>query len=374
MSGNKQVASPSVFLCYAREDFKRIDSLYVLLKKLGLRPWLDQYDIKGGEIWKIATEKAVRKADFFIACFSKSSVNKSGYVQREYRLALDTLMERPPERVFLIPVRLDDCELPDLRNEGIKLLDIQRVDLFHEGPLTEDHIEPILKAIESESDWRRPQVELLRVIEEYEGEIDNAIIETLRVRELPYTDRIIELEAEANKTTRYRLAGEAFEHYLSLNASEARLLGLETYYLIAYYLYRVILDDNFAVCKHKPFIYPIHQYLSGMIRSAAQTERKLILGTLQKWLTSKDVYQTSRDFAAFELGMSKAREQQDNLFAALDDPFELPLVRYYAAMALGMLGSKDTLPGLIEVYQREINKEMKKVIAHSIIHISSGAA
>jgi hypothetical protein len=374
VSGNNQVASPSVFLCYAREDFERICNLYTLLKKLGLRPWLDQYDIKVGEQWRIATEKAVRGADFFIACFSKCSVKKNGYVQREYRLALDTLMERPPDRIFLIPVRLDDCELPDLRSKGVNLSDIHRVDLFHEGRLTEDHIEPILRAIESHSDWQRPQVELLKVIEEYEGEIDNAVIETLRVRELPYTDRIIELEAEANKTTKYRLAEEAFERYLSLNPSEARLLGLETFYLIACYLSRAILDDNFTVCKHKPFIYPIHQYLSGMIRSAAQTERKLVLATLQKWLTSQDVYQTSRDFAAFELGMSKAHEQQDFLFAALDDPFELPLVRYYAAMALGMIRSKDALPGLIEIYQREVNKEMKKAIAHSIIHISRRVA
>lgn len=351
-----------------------MNSLYTLLKRLGLRPWLDKYDISGGELWPIATEKAVRASDFFIACFSKSSIEKSGFVQQEYRLALDTLIQRPPERIFLIPVRLEDCELPDLRSKGVKLSDIQRVDLFNEGPLTEDHIDAILRTIESQSDWRRPRVELLKVLEEYEGEIDNAIIETLRVRELPHTDGIIELEAESNQATKRRLAGEAFERYLASNPAEARLLGLETFYLIAAYLYRAILDDDFSVCKHKPFIYPIHQYLSGMIRSATQTERRVVLSTLQKWLTSRDVYQTSRDFAAFELGMSKAREHQDNLFAALEDPFELPLVRYYAAMALGMIRSKDALPELIEIYQREVNQEMKKVIAHAIIHISRGAA
>jgi hypothetical protein len=373
MSRNTQVASPSVFLCYAREDFERIHSLYVLLKRLGLRPWLDKYDITGGELWPMATERAVRGADFFIASFSKSSVKKNGFVQREYRLALEILMERPPERNFLIPVRLDDCKLPDLRGVGIKLSDIQRVDLFHEGPLTEGHIEPILRAIEAQSDWRRPQVALLNIIEEYDGEIDDSIIETFRVRELPYTDRIIELEAQADQKTTYKLAEEALESYLSANHSEALRLGLESFYLIACHLYRAILNDNFAVCRHKPFIYPIHQYLSGMIRAAGQTERKLILANLHKWLTSKDVYQTSRDFAAFELGMSKAHEEQDALIAALDDPNELPLVRYYAAMALGMLANKDTVPRLIETYEREHSSKMKKVIAHSIIHISKGA-
>jgi hypothetical protein len=373
VNGKEQVLSPSVFLCYAREDFERIYALYMLLKKLGLRPWLDQYDIIGGEVWPIATEKAVRGADFFIACFSKYSVTKQGYVQREYRLALDTLMERPPERVFLIPLRLDDCEIPDLRGSGIKLSDIQRVDLFHHGQLTEDHIAPILKAIESNSGWRKPQVELLNIIEEYEHQIDAAIMQSLKVGELPYTDVIIELEKAANEATTHRLAKAAFEHYISLNPGEAHLLGLKTFYLIARHLYVAILEDDFTACKYQPFIYPIHQYLSGMIRSANETERKLLLANLRRWLKSKGVYQTSRDFAAFELGMSQAHAEQQALLAALDDPYELPLVRYYAAMALGMLRSRDCLSQMVEIYQREANEGIKKVIAHSLIYISKGA-
>jgi hypothetical protein len=72
--------------------------------------------------------------------------------------------------------------------------------------------------------------------------------------------------------------------------------------------------------------------------------------------------------------MSKAHEELAALFAVLDDPFELPLVRYYAAMALGMLGRKDALPELLQIYLREVDHEMKKAIAHSIIHILRGAA
>ena len=370
MSRNTQAASPSVFLCYAREDFERAYALYTLFNNLGLRPWLDKYDIRGGELWPVAIEKAVRGADFFIASFSKASVKKSGFVQREYRLALDILMERPAGSIFVIPVRLDDCEIPDLHGVGVKLLDIQWVDLFQKGPLTESDIEPILKAIESQSDWRRPRVELLEIIEKYGGELDPKLMETLKVRELPYTDTIIEMEALADKAALYKMGEEAFRRYLCLEPLEAHRLGLEAFYYIACYLYCAILDDNFTACKHKPFIYPVHQYLSRMIRTAGTAERQHIVATLRRWLSSKDVYQTARDFAAFELGMSKAREATDALLEALNDPYELPLVRYYGAMALGMIRDKETLSQLIEIYRQEGDGKIKNVIAHSIIQIS----
>jgi AAA+ ATPase superfamily predicted ATPase len=40
-------------------------------------------------------------------------VAKRGYVQREFRLALDTLEEMPPDAIYTIPIRLDDCEIPE---------------------------------------------------------------------------------------------------------------------------------------------------------------------------------------------------------------------------------------------------------------------
>jgi formylglycine-generating enzyme required for sulfatase activity len=40
-------------------------------------------------------------------------VAKRGYVQREFRLALDTLEDMPPDAIHTIPIRLDDCEIPE---------------------------------------------------------------------------------------------------------------------------------------------------------------------------------------------------------------------------------------------------------------------
>lgn len=372
MSHDTPPESPTIFLCYAREDFERVQALYELLKGLGLRPWLDKYNITCGELWQVAIERAVRSADFFIASFSNSSVRKTGFVQREYRLALDALAERPADSIFVIPVRLDDCDLPDLRAAGMRLTDIQWVDLSREGALTEADIEPILKAIEAQSNWRRRPPELSEVMEKYVGKLDARIVESFRVRELPHTDAMIELEGRAGEAELRELGEKALERYLSVEMRDVYGFDLMTFYLIARRLYRAILEDDFRVCKHRAFVYPVHQYLSRMIRSAGAEERSRLVSTLRRWLCRKDIYQTSRDFAAFELGMSQAHEEIGALLEALGDCFELPLVRYYAAMSLGMIGSGDVLGRLLEIYRREPEGEIKKAVAHSIIHLAGG--
>jgi len=72
-------------------------------------------------------EKAVEAADVVLVCLSQKSVSKEGYVQRELRFALDIAMEKPEEVIFVIPLRLDECELPR------KLRSWQYVDYFPAG-------------------------------------------------------------------------------------------------------------------------------------------------------------------------------------------------------------------------------------------------
>jgi hypothetical protein len=40
-------------------------------------------------------------------------MTKQGFVQKEIRFALDIADENPPGRIFIIPVRLVDCDVPD---------------------------------------------------------------------------------------------------------------------------------------------------------------------------------------------------------------------------------------------------------------------
>jgi hypothetical protein len=58
---------------------------------------------------------------------SSNSVAKRGWVQRELKNALYKQEEFLESDVYLVPVRLDDCSISDLRLERI-----QYVDLFPE--------------------------------------------------------------------------------------------------------------------------------------------------------------------------------------------------------------------------------------------------
>jgi hypothetical protein len=104
-----------IFLAHAREDKLQVSKLYADLKARGLDPWLDEVDLVPGQIWKVEIPKAIRDASVFLACLSSRSVRKVGYVQNEFRLALSAFGERPPGSIYLVPVRLDDCEVPDLQ-------------------------------------------------------------------------------------------------------------------------------------------------------------------------------------------------------------------------------------------------------------------
>ena len=47
-------------------------------------------------------------------------------------MALNECADRPPETIYLIPLRLDNCQIPELRQEeyGVNLLNYQWVDYF----------------------------------------------------------------------------------------------------------------------------------------------------------------------------------------------------------------------------------------------------
>ena len=57
-------------------------------------------------------EKAVEAADAIIVCLSKGSITKEGYVQRELRIVLDYADYKPEGTLYLMPVRLEECEPP----------------------------------------------------------------------------------------------------------------------------------------------------------------------------------------------------------------------------------------------------------------------
>jgi len=124
-----------IFLAHASEDKELVRMIYSKLVSTGFQPWLDEVDLQPGQNWRTEIPKAIRKSEIFIACLSQRSVQKQGYVQKEFRLALDTYAEKPTDTVYLIPLKLEDCEIPDLQlpHLGVNLRDIHWLDFWKPG-------------------------------------------------------------------------------------------------------------------------------------------------------------------------------------------------------------------------------------------------
>jgi len=99
-----------VFLCHAHSDKDAVKALYDRLVEDGVDAWLDKEKLLPGQNWRTEIQKAVRGADVVVVCHSKE-FNQTGFRQREVRWALDTAREQPQEAIFIIPARLEECDV-----------------------------------------------------------------------------------------------------------------------------------------------------------------------------------------------------------------------------------------------------------------------
>lgn len=116
-----------IFLCHSSGDKAEVKEIYDLLLQRGADPWLDSEKLLPGQDWNLEINKALDDSHVILLCLSKKSVDKEGYIQKEIRLALDRALEMPDGRIFLIPARLEECDLP------YKIRTYQWVDLFIPG-------------------------------------------------------------------------------------------------------------------------------------------------------------------------------------------------------------------------------------------------
>lgn len=101
-----------VFLSHASEDESNVRQFCQQLKDDGFDPWLAEERLLPGQEWSLEIEKTMRTSDAILLCFSSRSVKKESYFQREYKRALQYQEEKPEGTIFIIPVRLDQCEVP----------------------------------------------------------------------------------------------------------------------------------------------------------------------------------------------------------------------------------------------------------------------
>ena len=117
---------PQIFISYASEDRPKVEKIYTYLSNSDFLPWMDTHDIVSGVDWLSSITQAISDSDFFLACLSSNSVDKPGVIQEELRVALEICQKIPDHEIFLIPIRLDDCLIPEAIQK------YQWVDLFKE--------------------------------------------------------------------------------------------------------------------------------------------------------------------------------------------------------------------------------------------------
>ena len=121
-----------VFISYVRDDAAVVDRLTAALRKARLHPWIDRKNLAGGQRWKAAIRNAIQEGAGAVVCFSNHySARQKTYMNEELTLMIDELRQRPTDKSWFIPVRLDDCTIPDRSIGGGETLhDLQRIDLF----------------------------------------------------------------------------------------------------------------------------------------------------------------------------------------------------------------------------------------------------
>ena len=125
MKRPKQITD--IFLIHAHSDRETVYKLYERLAKDRLNIWLDAERLQPGQDWQNEIRNALLKCDVVLVCLSRNFDKQQGYRHEELKLALEKANFLPDDEVFIIPVRLEKCDMPE------SLRHLHRVDLFKPG-------------------------------------------------------------------------------------------------------------------------------------------------------------------------------------------------------------------------------------------------
>jgi|SRR4026207_180120 len=116
--------SARVFLCYSHTDNDAVQALCSRLKKDDIEIWLDKEKLLPGQDWEYEIRNAILKSNVVIVCLSRHFNKQRGYRHEELKIALEKAASLPDGEIFIIPARLEKCDLPN------SLSHLHRVDLF----------------------------------------------------------------------------------------------------------------------------------------------------------------------------------------------------------------------------------------------------
>ena len=132
----------SPFLCYAKENSTGVREFRERLRaESWVDPWFDEEDILPGQMWEGSVTDAVHNSHAVIIFLSSIAIRTEGFFHKELKLALDAAAEKPDGTIFIIPIRLDECEVPE------RLRPYQYVDYFGDAQHKDRVYSNLIKAL-----------------------------------------------------------------------------------------------------------------------------------------------------------------------------------------------------------------------------------
>ncbi len=101
-----------VFLSYASEDKNVVKEFYDFFAEMGFDPWMDTEKLLPGVNWEKEITSALNTANVVVIFISKHSVRKRSFVTREANEAVANLRYKKADDIYIIPVLLDQSEVP----------------------------------------------------------------------------------------------------------------------------------------------------------------------------------------------------------------------------------------------------------------------
>ena len=99
----------SIFISYSHKDKDFVDKLALTLVNKRIKVFVDRWEMKLGDSITNRVQDAISEASHLMIMLSKSSV-ESDWCKREITTAL--MLELEKKRVVLLPVLIEDCEIP----------------------------------------------------------------------------------------------------------------------------------------------------------------------------------------------------------------------------------------------------------------------
>jgi TolB-like protein len=101
-------ASHAVFLSYASQDAEPAQKISETLRAAGIQVFLDQSELRGGDVWDQKIRREIHDCSLFIPIVSQHTQERlEGYFRHEWKLAIERTHHMAEQKPFLVPVVVD---------------------------------------------------------------------------------------------------------------------------------------------------------------------------------------------------------------------------------------------------------------------------